>query len=116
MKTRPVGTELFHEDRQMDGQTDRHDEANSCFKQFFEFADYARNCSFSPYKTLWNAGDKFVLYTYILDKTFEALKHSDKNGPSDVMQWTPLLKSKPAIKQTSDGSIHNPTAKPIALR
>jgi len=34
MKIRPVGAELFHRD----GQTDRHDEANSRFSQFFERA------------------------------------------------------------------------------
>ena len=34
MKIRLVGTELFH----ADGQTDRHDEANSCFSQFCEGA------------------------------------------------------------------------------
>jgi hypothetical protein len=32
MKIRPVGAELFHSD----GQTDRHDEANSHFSQFYE--------------------------------------------------------------------------------
>jgi len=30
MKIRPVGAELFH----VDGQTDRHDEANSRISQF----------------------------------------------------------------------------------
>jgi len=30
MKIRPVGAEFFH----MDGQTDRHDEANSRFSKF----------------------------------------------------------------------------------
>jgi len=30
MKIRPVGAKLFH----ADGQTDRHDEANSRFSQF----------------------------------------------------------------------------------
>jgi hypothetical protein len=30
MKIHPVGAELFHANR----QTDRHDEANSCFSQF----------------------------------------------------------------------------------
>jgi len=34
MKIRPVGVELFH----ADGRTDRHDEANSHFSQFFESA------------------------------------------------------------------------------
>ena len=37
MKILPVGAELFHVDRRMDGQTektDRHNEANSCFQQF----------------------------------------------------------------------------------
>jgi len=34
MKIRPVGTELLHPDT----LTDRHDEANSCFSQFFEHA------------------------------------------------------------------------------
>ena len=34
MKIHPVGAELFH----ADGQTDRHDEANSRFSEFFELA------------------------------------------------------------------------------
>jgi len=34
MKIRPVGVELFNWDR----QTDRHDDANSCFTQFYEHA------------------------------------------------------------------------------
>ena len=34
MKTSPVGAELFHADRETDGQTDRHDKANSRFPQF----------------------------------------------------------------------------------
>jgi hypothetical protein len=34
MKIRLVGAELFHED----GQTDKHDEANSRFSQFCERA------------------------------------------------------------------------------
>jgi hypothetical protein len=42
IKIRPVGAELFHADgqthREMDGQTDRHDEANSRFSQIFERA------------------------------------------------------------------------------
>ena len=38
MKIRPVGTELFHADGRADEQTDRHDEANSCFPQFCERA------------------------------------------------------------------------------
>jgi hypothetical protein len=32
MKMRPVGAELFYED----GQTDRRNEANKCFSQFFQ--------------------------------------------------------------------------------
>ena len=32
MKIRPVDAELFH----ADGRTDRHDEANICFSQFFK--------------------------------------------------------------------------------
>jgi len=36
MKTCPVGTESFRADRQVDGRTDRHDEANSHFSQFYE--------------------------------------------------------------------------------
>jgi hypothetical protein len=32
MKIRPVGADMFHADR----QTDRRDEANSRFSQFFE--------------------------------------------------------------------------------
>jgi len=31
MKIHPVRAELFYGDRQTDGQTDRHDESNSCF-------------------------------------------------------------------------------------
>ena len=34
MNVRPVGTELFHADR----RTDRHDETNSRFSQFYERA------------------------------------------------------------------------------
>jgi hypothetical protein len=38
MKTRPVGAELFHTDRQTHGRTDgrtgRHDEVNSRFSEF----------------------------------------------------------------------------------
>jgi len=33
MKTRPVGAESFH----ADGRTDRPDEANSRFSQFYEY-------------------------------------------------------------------------------
>jgi len=32
MKISPVGAEMFR----VDGQTDRHDEANNCFSQFCE--------------------------------------------------------------------------------
>ena len=38
IKIHPVGDELFHEDTQTEGQTDRHDEANSRFSQFCERA------------------------------------------------------------------------------
>jgi len=42
MKIRPVGAELFHVDgqtlRQIDGRTDRQDEANSRFPKFCESA------------------------------------------------------------------------------
>ena len=38
MKIRPVGAELFHVERKMDGRTDRHDEANILFSQFCERA------------------------------------------------------------------------------
>jgi len=34
MKIRPVGVDLFHVDRQTDGRTDIHDEANRSFLQF----------------------------------------------------------------------------------
>jgi len=34
MKIRSVGAELFYVDRQTDGQTDRHNEANSRSSQF----------------------------------------------------------------------------------
>jgi len=37
MEILSVGSELFRVDVQMDGQTDRHDEA-SCFSQFCEHA------------------------------------------------------------------------------
>jgi len=36
MKIRSVEAELFHADRRVDGETERHDEANSCFSQFCE--------------------------------------------------------------------------------
>ena len=38
MKIRPMGAELFHADRRTDSYTDRHDEANSRFSQFYERA------------------------------------------------------------------------------
>jgi hypothetical protein len=38
MKFRPLGAELFHADGRTDGQTDRHDEANSRFSQYCEGA------------------------------------------------------------------------------
>jgi len=38
MKIRRVGAELFRADGRTDGQTDRHDEANSRFSKFFEHA------------------------------------------------------------------------------
>jgi hypothetical protein len=37
MKIRPVGAELFHADR-TDGQTERRDETNIRFAQFYERA------------------------------------------------------------------------------
>ena len=36
MKIRPVGAELFHADRWIDGQMDRHDETNILFSKFCE--------------------------------------------------------------------------------
>ena len=36
MKIRPVVAKLFHADRQTDGQTDRYDEPNGRFPQFYE--------------------------------------------------------------------------------
>ena len=36
MKIRPVGAKVFHVEGWTDGQTDRHDEANSQFSEFFE--------------------------------------------------------------------------------
>jgi len=36
MKIHPVGVELLHANKGMDGQTDRHDKANSHFWQFCE--------------------------------------------------------------------------------
>jgi hypothetical protein len=38
MKIRPVGAELLREDGETGGQTERHDEANSRFSQFFKRA------------------------------------------------------------------------------
>jgi hypothetical protein len=38
MKISLVGAEVFHKDERMDGETHRHDEANSRFSQFFERA------------------------------------------------------------------------------
>ena len=38
MNIRPVGAELFHADLQKDRQTDRHEESNYRFSQFFESA------------------------------------------------------------------------------
>jgi hypothetical protein len=36
MGIRPVGAVVFYADGQMDGRTDRHDEANSCSSKFCE--------------------------------------------------------------------------------
>jgi hypothetical protein len=36
MKLRHVGVELFHADRKVDSQTDRHDKANSRYPKFYE--------------------------------------------------------------------------------
>jgi hypothetical protein len=36
MKIRHVVEELFNVEKQMDGRTDKHEEANSRFSQFFE--------------------------------------------------------------------------------
>jgi len=36
MAIRPVQAELLHVDRQTDGQTDRYDEANTRFSQYFK--------------------------------------------------------------------------------
>jgi hypothetical protein len=36
MNIRQVEAELFYEDRQAEGRTDRHDEFNSHFSQFYE--------------------------------------------------------------------------------
>jgi hypothetical protein len=36
MKIRPQGAEMFHTDRQADGETDRQDKLNSRFSQFCE--------------------------------------------------------------------------------
>jgi len=44
MKICPVGAELLDMCRQMDRQTDRHDEANSHFSQFCECME--KVCSF----------------------------------------------------------------------
>jgi hypothetical protein len=38
MNIRPVGAEMFHAGGRMDRQTDRYDEANSSFSQFWERA------------------------------------------------------------------------------
>jgi hypothetical protein len=38
MKTRAVGSELFHADGRSDGQTHRHEEANSRLSQFCKHA------------------------------------------------------------------------------
>jgi hypothetical protein len=40
MKTRPFGAELFHKN----GQTDRHDEANSLFRNFSEVSNKIFHC------------------------------------------------------------------------
>ena len=59
MKIRPVGAELFHED----GQTDRHDEANSRF----------RNLANAPKNWKYNTTSKyaFCVKTIRKFKTYE---------------------------------------------
>jgi hypothetical protein len=58
MNIRPVGTKLFH----ADGQTDRHDEANSRFSQFFKRAQKPLRWSINPLPHLWNL--RFFIFMY----------------------------------------------------
>jgi hypothetical protein len=44
MKVRSVGAELFHPERRLDGQTDRHDEAN--IAAFRNFVNATKNMGF----------------------------------------------------------------------
>jgi len=52
MNIRPVGVELFHADRQTDGQTDRQrgrlDEANICFGNFANVSENRND-----YRSFW---------------------------------------------------------------
>jgi hypothetical protein len=69
MKTRPVGAQLFH----ADGQTDRHDEANSRFRNFANAPKNARQCTIlisnifgyvvlSDYQVIWRRHVKHRRY------------------------------------------------------
>ena len=51
MKIRPVGAELIH----ADGLADRHEEADSCFSQFFE-SSYKGNFNLSRHWVLKRSG------------------------------------------------------------
>jgi hypothetical protein len=43
MKIHQMGAELFHAEVRTEGQTDRHDEANSSISQFYERAEKFMN-------------------------------------------------------------------------
>jgi len=58
-----VGADLYHADKGTDGQTDRHDEANSLFSQFCE-REYKRNNSHAV--QMWKNKVKIAIYFYVL--------------------------------------------------
>jgi hypothetical protein len=60
MRIRPVGTKFVH----ADGRTDRHDEANSSFPQFFE---RAKKSGYKGFRlSMWNVSHVALLASRIL--------------------------------------------------
>jgi hypothetical protein len=97
---RPMGAELFHSDRQTDGRTDRHDEANSRFSQFCESSWKIRSA------TTWTSSGKWMWLTCDLDASpqveiceLRAVPHNDPESTvlqSMAVSQVQILKQQPS--------------------
>ena len=89
MKIRPVGIELFH----ADGQTGRHDEANSSFSQFFESAQgKLREMRFRKHHDLkicvkWRYNSTYSWPRQYAEATSSSICY---NSPSSLLSYFPL--------------------------